>query len=742
MNGEIALVGNPNCGKTSLFNQLTGSSQIVGNWPGVTVERKSGSIQLNKLELRLVDLPGLYSLSEGGGADEAVARNYLTQTPPALVLNLLDARQLERQLYLTLQLIEQGLPMVVLLGMSDLARRSGIQVDAAALANELGVPVLEVVAHRTEGVANLLTALQQAWPSAPAPQHYAPIVETAIAKLSSSGLSRFAALSALEGCEVQDPALLPILDAARNELAIAYGDDADIAVADGRYTRIAAITEAVVSRPTQPLVQHGLDRWVLNRWMGLPIFLLVMYLMFSWSVNVGGAFVDGFDGVTAAVFVTGSEQLLTTLQAPAWLILLLADGAGEGLRTVAAFIPTLGCLYLALGLLEDCGYLARAAFVIDRLMRTLGLPGRAFVPMMVGFGCNVPAILATRTLEGRPARILASMMIPFVSCGARLPVYVLLATAFFPQQGGQVVMSLYLAGLAAALATGLLLRPLLLRTDMPSALLELPSWHQPNLRNVLRQAWHRLSGFMLGAGRLIVPMVIVINLLSAVDTKLQLRPEAPDASLLAAAARSLTPALAPIGIQPDNWPATVGLITGVLAKEAVAGTLIASYSRLAGDTGNDAAPLSVGEQIKLAAATIPAKLQALTQNLTDPLGLNGLEADAAAQVHQLAPAITALRLHFGSVETAYAYLLFVLLYTPCVAALAALRSEVGSRWMLVSAGWTLLLAYSTASLYRKASDQLGTVPLTSAGLLLVILAAAGLLLQRRAATATATTLAA
>ncbi|MFC4159044.1 ferrous iron transport protein B [Chitinimonas lacunae] len=725
---RIALVGNPNCGKTSLFNRLTGSRQSVGNWPGVTVERKTGTVRVGTVGHLLDDLPGLYSLCEGGGEDEAVVRRYLRDTPPDLVLNLLDARQLERQLYLTLQLIELGLPLVVLLGMSDLAKDAGREISAAALSAALGVPVVEVVANREQGLEGVYELLARPWPASPVPQRYADPVETALSVLGSAGLGRFDALCALEGSlEAPATAIMQVAEQCRQLEAI-YGDEADIAVADARYTRIAELCELAVLRCGDASVHQHWDRWALSRIWGLPIFLLVMYATFGWSVNVGGAFVEAFDGLAGALFVTGSRQLLEAVQAPAWAVVLLSNGLGEGIRTVASFIPTLGCLYLALGLLEDCGYLARAAFVVDRLMRSLGLPGRAFVPLMVGFGCNVPAILATRTLEGRTSRVLASMMIPFVSCGARLPVYVLFAAVFFPTQGGLVVLSLYLIGLAVAFATGLLLRHAWLRGDQSGELLELPSWHAPDLRNVTRHVLNRLAGFVFGAGKLIVPMVLVVNLLASIDTELQLRPEAPDDSLLAAAARSVTPALAPLGIRSDNWPATVGLLTGVLAKEAVAGTLLATYGRLGGGAEQAAGPETIGAQVSAALDTLPEKLGGLAASLTDPLGLDQLQAEAA-QRPAADPANRELLARFGDAGTAFAYLLFVLLYTPCVAALSALKAEVGTRWMLFSAGWTLTLAYGVAWLYRVVAA--GQVPILPAVVALLALSGVGLLLPSR-----------
>ncbi|MDK2125663.1 ferrous iron transport protein B [Parachitinimonas caeni] len=727
----IALIGNPNCGKTTLFNRLTGLNQTVGNWPGVTVERKSGSLRLMDETLEVIDLPGLYSLSEGGGADEAVARGYL-HTFDGLIVNLLDARQLERQLFLTLQLLELGHPILVALGMTDLARAEGMQIDTAALGRALGVPVVELVATSEAGVASLKTALLAPWPGKPATLHYEEPVASALQTLrevlpTATDDQRMAALEGL----AMDGAMASQVASVRQRLASQYGDDADIAIADARYTAIGQLMQHVRRSAERSRTSRRLDTVVLHRLWGLPIFLMVMYGLFAWATHVGGAFVDAVDGVADALLVQAPVRALAALGLPDWLGFGLGNGLGEGIKTVATFVPTIGMLYLALGVLEDCGYMARAAFVVDRLMRALGLPGRAFVPMIIGFGCNVPAIMATRTLEGRHARVMAGMMLPFVSCGARLPVYALFATVFFPGDAGGVVMSLYLAGIAVALATGLLLRHSVLRGDATPAVLELPDWHWPSLHSVFKQAWSRLKGFVQGAGSLIVPMVLILAFLGAVDMQGRLRPDAPDDSLLANGARLLTPAFAPIGIQRDNWPAVVGLVTGVLAKEAVAGTLASSYARLAGKAAADETPPALAGQIRDALATIPAKFAELGARLLDPLGLKVAESDVSDQLGAAEGADTALKQRFGSVTAAYAYLLFVLLYTPCVAALAALRREFGWRWMLASAGWTFGMAYTVAASYHHFARAAVPVPWLAISATLSGLVVFGLLQRER-----------
>ncbi|MCB1954532.1 MAG: Fe(2+) transporter permease subunit FeoB [Rhodocyclaceae bacterium] len=717
---RIALVGNPNCGKTTLFNALTGARQQVGNWPGVTVERKHGEYRHKARRFEVVDLPGTYSLDVIDGElsiDEQIARDYLHSADADLLVNVVDAANLERNLYLSVQLAETGRPMVVVLNMIDVARRAGITIDTDRLAARLGCPVIAISAARGVGIEMLREALDAAtlhWPvpsiDVPYPPPLAQAIETlrpqVLAEVGAARVDpRWVAARVLEGDDLACRSVGTSTREAADRLVRNLGGDVDLQVADARYTLANHLAgEAAHSR--HELARHTtrrIDRVVLDRRLGVPVFLTVMYLMFVFTINIGGAFVDAFDQVAGALLVDGAGRALAGLGAPDWMRLLLADGVGSGLQVVAGFIPIIGCLYLALSVLEDSGYMARAAFVMDRLMRAAGLPGKSFVPLIVGFGCNVPAVMSTRTLEQRRDRLLTMTMVPFMSCGARLPVYVLFAAAFFPQQGQNAVFALYLIGIALAMATGLIMKRTLLQGASAPFIMELPTYHLPTLSGVAIHTWRRLKDFVVGAGRVIVPMVVVINVLNGIGTDGRFDPKAGDRSVLAEVGRRISPAFAPLGLDADNWPAAVGIITGVLAKEAVVGTLDAAYQSLAGGGAEaQAAPAELAGQLQAALATIPANLQVALGNWRDPLGLSvgALDDREAAAAEQAVASSTfdAMASRFDGAAGAFAYLLFILLYMPCTATLAAIRQEAGGAWSAFIAVWCTAIAYGAATL--------------------------------------------
>ncbi len=720
----IALVGNPNCGKTTLFNALTGSRQRVGNWPGVTVEKKSGEYRLDGTLFEVVDLPGTYSLDVADrevSLDEQVARDYVHTGEASLVVNIVDAANLERNLYLTSQLAEMRVPLLVVLNMVDVAESRGVRVDADALSRQLGCPVTPVVASEGRGIAELKTAIRAAV-KAPRPASaditYDAGLESAIAALTPhlaaaadahATSPRWLAVRLLEGDDLARAAAGAPLAAQAAELARELGDDLDIMVADARYSlanRIAGAAATVSGRASRDLTDR-IDRVVLNRALGIPIFLAMMYLMFMFTIRIGGAFIDFFDQFASALFVDGFGALLDGLGAPEWLTVLLAKGIGGGLQTVATFIPVIGFLYIFLSILEDSGYMARAAFVMDRFMRWVGLPGKSFVPLIVGFGCNVPAIMATRTLEQRRDRLMTIAMAPFMSCGARLPVYVLFAAAFFPEGAQNAVFGLYLIGIAVAVATGLVLKNTLLKGEATPFIMELPPYHLPTLRGVLFHTWERLKGFIFRAGRVIVPMVLVLNVLNAVGTDGSYGNEDSERSVLAATGRALAPAFSPMGLDAENWPAAVGIFTGVLAKEAVVGTLNAAYTALAENESGQAAeeePFSLGAAVGAAFATIPENLAEALGAWADPLGLTvDEEATTAEAQHVSTGTFSAMASRFDGAAGAFAYLLFILLYFPCTAATAAIHQESGMRWAAFVAAWTTGLGYGLATLYYQAA---------------------------------------
>ncbi len=729
-NATVAVVGNPNCGKTTLFNALTGARQAVGNWAGVTVEKKVGRASHDGLALEIVDLPGTYCLSFGDATseDERIARDYVASGEANAILNIVDASNLERNLYVTVQLLEMRVPMVVALNMMDAADAAGLEIDVAALSRRLGCPVVPMVASRGKGVPELMDALvRMIREPAPASARvaYPAAIETALAAAvalpgvvqeAAKGAAadpRFSALRCIEDPEGA-ALLLPPASLAELKQAIAaaedeLGDTLDILLADGRYGFIGEISAAVLhqkGRATAALT-HRIDRIVLHRLLGLPIFLGVMYLMFLFTMNIGGAFIDFFDQFFAAIFVDGLGHVLTQAGAPEWAVTLLADGVGGGIQTVATFIPVIGCLFLFLSFLEDSGYMARAAFVMDRVMRAIGLPGKAFVPLIVGFGCSVPAVMAARTLENPRDRVLTAMMAPFMSCGARLPVYVLFAAAFFPTNGQNLVFALYLIGIAAAIGTGFMLKSTLLRGDVAPFIMELPPYHMPQAWSLLLRAWDRLKVFVMRAGKVIVTVVVMLSFLNSWGTDGSFGNADSDKSVLSEIGRTLTPVLAPMGVQEDNWPATVGMFTGIFAKEAVVGTLNALYGGMAqaeAEASGEAAAeneFDFGAAIADAFATIPANLAGVLDKLGDPIGLSvGDLSDseaAAAQAEVDVATFGAMSKLFDGQIGAFAYLLAVLLYMPCVAAMGTIYRETGPAWATFAACWTTGLGYGAAT---------------------------------------------
>lgn len=730
----IALVGNPNCGKTTLFNALTGARQRVGNWPGVTVEKKTGQFEHAGRSIEVVDLPGTYALGSpdaDGALDERIAQSFLAAGSARLIVNIVDASNLERNLYLTAQLLEMHLPVVVALNMMDVAKDRQMRIDADRLARGLGCPVVPIIAARKQGIEALKDAVAAAVtaPRAGAlDPGYPAAIQRAVDDLAPltggpEERRRWQALRLLEG-DAEALRLAPAEASAKvRALAAAIEAEADeepdILIAAGRYAWVHGVVAAVLTRTGEVgrNVSDRIDRVVLNRVLGIPIFLAVMYAMFMLTINVGGAFIDFFDILFGTLFVDGFGALLASLGSPDWLTALLADGVGGGIQTVATFIPIIGCLFLCLSALEDSGYMARAAFVMDRFMRTIGLPGKSFVPLIVGFGCNVPAIMAARTLENQRDRTMTIVMAPFMSCGARLPVYALFAAAFFPIGGQNLVFGLYLVGIGAAVLTGLVLKRTLLQGETSPFIMELPPYHLPAVGNVLIRTWDRLKGFVLRAGRVIVGVVVVIAFLNSWGSDGSFGNQDSDKSVLASIGRTMVPVFQPMGIDEENWPATVGIFTGLLAKEAVVGTLDALYSGLAagdagGDAGTEAAPeveagFSLWEGIAAAFATIPANLVEVAARVTDPLGLDigDVASPQAAAVEQevATGTFTAMASRFDGAAGAFAYLLLVLLYMPCVAATAAVYRETNLRWTLFVCAWTTLVGYSAAVLFYQAA---------------------------------------
>lgn len=686
----IALAGNPNVGKTTLFNALTGSRQTVGNWPGVTVEHKSGSYSHKGVHYEVVDLPGIYSLS-GGNPDELVARDFILNAKPDLIINIVDASNLERNLYLTIQLMELGAPILMCLSMTDIAERNGLKIDLEHLSSHLGFEAIPLVLNKKFDSNKLLDKIVDNLDSPAVPQQvsYDHIIEEQLEELwqellreenietdseekpdteevySKLQKTRWRALKLLE----KDEEYLSQLN--ETELAklgerIAViekhrGQDVQNSIADSRYGYIRGLEKDVVKRgrPDNWTFSDAIDKVLLSGYLGLPIFFFVMYLVFLMAVTLSEPIMDFLEGGLLWLFGDKLAGLLSSIGTPEWLNFLISDAIGGGLATIASFIPPIFFIYISLSILEDSGYMARAAFIADKFMRRIGLPGKAFIPLLVGFGCTVPAIMATRTLESPRDRVFASLLTPFMSCGAKLPVYTFLAMIFFPRHAGLVIFGLYFFGIVMAMLTGLLLKKTIFKTEPGNFVMELPPYHFPTFNGIMLHTWFRLKDFILRAGKTILIVIVVINILGVIKMPNILSKEKERVSVLEIGGHALTPVLKPMGIETENWPASVALITGLFAKEAIVGTLHSLYSgeELSMDFDDDEEPAdSVKDNIKV---------------------------------------------RFGGWASAMAFLLFVVLYSPCMAALTMLFQEHGAKWTIFSFIYLNLLAWLISTVFYQ-----------------------------------------
>ena len=678
---NIALVGFANSGKSTLFNALAEAKQKTGNWTGVTVAAKQQQCQLNKKLTLLSDLPGISSLAQRSqqSKDLSVTHDFIKQNPIDCLINVIDATQLKRQLYLTTQLLELGLPMIVVLNKSD--RKEAANIDLQKLSAQLGCPV---VTENSVGkhAGKKITAALQNIPSPRVAGHLLTLPE-ALADYSGMPLElERQACGKTPGCQSRDKKAMAVMQA--------------------RYDFIYQLVADVVTAPSHNAqFSDKLDRWMLHPVLGVPIFLVMMYLLFMFAINVGGAFIDFFDILAGAIFVDYPQHFLSAFNLPAWLSTIIS-GVGLGIQTVATFIPIIASLFIGLSLLESSGYLARAAFVVDAAMQKIGLPGKAFVPLIVGFGCTVPAVMAARILDNERERITTIMMSPFMSCGARLPVYALFAAAFFPESGQNLVFLLYLIGIAAAVLTGLMLKKTILMGKNSINIMELPLYEWPKLSYLLKRVWQRTRSFIVGAGKTIIVVVCVLNFFNSLGTDGEFGHHDTQDSLLSKSAQVLTPLLAPMGVKEDNWQASVGIITGLFAKEALVATFNSLYSPVSkAPTAPDPMPVLWQQAL----ASISDNLQGIAAD--DPLGtdigdVSSVEVAAQAQgVEQ--STITIMQAAFAGKIGAFCYLLFILLYTPCAAAMGAIKNEVGTRWAMFAALWSFTLAYlSAAGCYQLA----------------------------------------
>lgn len=659
---HYALVGFANTGKSTLFNLLSSHTknavqQNVGNFSGITVAANKTSMQLNGVDTFISDLPGLSSLTKRGeqGHDLTISQQFITTNDIDCLINVVDVNQISRQLYLTTQLLELGVPMIVVLNKMDRQKHASVDVDK--LSAELGCPVVALSAQDKNSLSciekNLLLGQQQ--------------------------FTQLRQVSKQHKTEEHKNLI------GENSSAI-----------QARHDYVADVLSRSSVGGGGASFSDNLDNFVLHPITGIPVFLGMMYLLFMFAINIGSAFIDFFDILSGTIFVDYPLHFLAPLGLPQW-VLTIVEGVGSGIQTVATFIPVIACLFIGLSLLENSGYLARAAFVVDSVMQKIGLPGKAFVPLIVGFGCTVPAVMSARVLDSERERITTIMMSPFMSCGARLPVYALFAAAFFPESGQNLVFLLYLIGIAAAIFTGFLLKKTVLSGTTSLNIMELPPYELPNVGTISKRVWQRTSSFVTGAGKTIVIVVCLLNFLNSIGTDGSFGHQDSEKSILSQSAQVVTPLLAPMGIKEDNWQAGVGIITGIFAKEVLVATFNSLYSP--SNTADKEAP-SLTTSWHDAITSIKENLLGIAPD--DPLGVDVGDLSDLAQVAKdqdvELSTYQVMQAAFAGQLGAFSYLLFILLYTPCVAAMGAIKSEVGTRWAGFAAIWSFSLAYLMATL--------------------------------------------
>ena len=669
MEYKIALAGNPNCGKTTMFNDLTGSSQYVGNWPGVTVEKKEGKLKANKQAI-IQDLPGIYSLSPYT-LEEVVTRNYLVNEHPDSMINIIDASNLERNLYLTTQLLEIGVPMVIALNMMDMVRKNGDRIDVKKLSDALGCQIIETSAVKGEGsteVAKAALNLAQSKAAAPKPLKFNDKLENILARIARllQGACqpqnlRWYSIKLFERDEKAieqlklSPAALEEIEGLRQEAEKEFDDDVESIITHERYVVIADLLKTCYRKQSKQKLTTSdkIDKIVTNRILALPIFAVVMFLIYYISITTVGTMMTDWvnDVLFGEIIPPAVEGLLVSVGAADWLQSLILDGIVAGVGAVLGFLPQMLVLFLLLALLEDCGYMSRIAFIMDRIFRRFGLSGKSFIPMLIGLGCGVPAVQASRTIENDRDRKMTIMTTTFIPCSAKLPIIGLIAGALF-NESGWVATSAYFVGIAAIIISGIILKKTKLFAGEPAPfVMELPAYHIPSVKGVLIHMWDRAKAFVRKAGTIIFLSSVVIWFLSSFNFQLQMVDTGD--SILAAIGRVIAPVFAPLGW--GHWEAAVGTISGLVAKE----------------------------------------------NLVAIMGILYGFAEVAENGDEM---WSVFAQNFTAIS-AYSFLVFNLLCAPCFAAIGAIHREMGSaKWTWIAISYQCIFAYIVSLIIY----QLGT----------------------------------
>lgn len=668
MSVKIALAGNPNCGKTTLFNALTGSNQFVGNWPGVTVEKKEGKLKGHK-NVTIMDLPGIYSLSPYT-LEEVVARNYLIAERPDAIINIVDGTNIERNLYLSTQIMELGIPVVMAVNMMDIVDKSGDKVHMDKLGKKLGCEVVPISALKGTGIekaAEKAVALAQQKQATPHVHSFAKEVEDVITAVEgklgfdiAEEQKRFFAIKLLEKDDKISELMkqVPDVSAQIKELEDKFDDDTESIITNERYVYISSIMGECVTKANKKeklTTSDKIDKIVTNRWAALPIFAVVMFLVYYVSVTTVGAFLTDWtnDTLFGEWIIPGAQTLFENIGCADWLTGLIVDGVISGVGAVLGFVPQMLVLFLFLAFLESCGYMARVAFIMDRIFRKFGLSGKSFIPMLIGSGCGVPGVMASRTIENDRDRKMTIMTTTFVPCGAKLPIIALIAGAFF-DNAGWVSWSAYFVGVAAIICSGIILKKTKMFAGDPAPfVMELPAYHWPTAGNVFRSVWERGWSFIKKAGTIILLSTIILWFLMSfgwVDGSFgMLEAEQLDASILAKIGSAIAWIFAPLGWTQagEGWKMAVAAVSGLIAKENV----VATFGLL--------------------------------------FGFAEVAEDGSEIWGSLAQVMTPV--------AAYGFLVFNLLCAPCFAAMGAIKREMNNvKWFWFAIGYQCGLAYVVA----------------------------------------------